>query len=132
MPIFPNGISILTTEQNWGQWAPITEIRTELSRRGLSANGSRAELVERLEEHNKWILTPEGARERYQRKLDILTAKAMAAITPFDKFSGLPLEIRLMIWEYGLRSLVQTNFHSAEMMTIQIQECSPRAENLGL
>jgi 2EXR family/SAP domain len=81
---------------------PVAQLRDELLRRGLPPDGTRAELVDRIKTHNDYVISPEGVRERYHRRLTIVKEAAMEAIVPFPQFSRLPVEIRLMIWKYSL------------------------------
>lgn len=86
------------------EWAsrPLPQLQPELKRRGLSHDGTKAELIERIKEHNCWILTNEGKREIYLYKLDLLLKEALENVVPFDLLPKLPTEIRLIIWAYSL------------------------------
>jgi hypothetical protein len=70
----------------WSISKTVPQPRTELKRRDLPYNGTRAELVKRMEQHNKWILTWDGRRERYHRKLGLFKQAALANAVPFDRF----------------------------------------------
>ena len=58
--------------------------------------------MDRIKTHNLHIINPEGVRERYHRRLTIVKEVEMEAIVPFPQFQLLPVEVRLMIWEYSL------------------------------
>jgi hypothetical protein len=80
----------------------VARLRDELLRRGLPADGTRAELVHRIKEHNFHVISPKGLREKYHRKLTFVKEVEMEAIAPFPQFRLFPVEVRLMIWEYSL------------------------------
>jgi hypothetical protein len=80
----------------------VAGLRYELRRRGLPSDGTKADLVDRIKTHNLHVISPEGVREKYDRGLAIVKEAAMEAIAPFPQFSLLPVEVRLMIWEYSL------------------------------
>ena len=86
----------------WHRSQTVAQLRVELLRRGLPSDGTRAELVARIKTHNLHIINPEGVRERYRRRLTIVKEVEMEAIVPFPQFQLLPVEVRLMIWEYSL------------------------------
>jgi len=86
------------------QWVtrPKQQFEAELRRRGLPHQGTKPELIERIQDHNDWICTPEGILEAYNRKLDLYRKQALKEVISFERFPKFAPEIRLMIWEYSL------------------------------
>lgn len=80
----------------------VSELRTELKHRELPLNGAKAQLIERIETHNKRVRSIEGSREIHHRKFHDLKQEALKNVIPFPYFSKLPIEIRLMIWKLSL------------------------------
>lgn len=77
------------------------ELQAECRDRGLSRDGDRDELIERLRLFGQDELPP-GRNPEYERQLEIYRKKRLDCIEIIPYFNTLPPEIRIKIWEFSL------------------------------